>query len=460
MAIFGLTSSGFIIKRLVDIKSELEALYRSTFGAGIKLSPDTIFGKIIAIQSDREAALWELLEALYNAAYPNSASDIQLDRIGEITAIVRNAATVSTVTAYMSGTPATAIPADTLFSVQDSEEQFKTLALVSLSGANFSISSITSAAGVATANTAAAHGRTAGTYLFINNANEDEYNGLIQIIDAPTTTSFTYAIAGTPASPATGTIDADPATAVACESVNLGSIEALSGTLTNIVNNISGLDRVENYLDAAKGSNVETDAEFRTRRINALTGIAAARLEGIRSFLLLVANVTSAKVFENVTNTIDASGRPPHSIECLVLGGVDQDILDAVFDRKAAGIETYGSVSGTVTDSQGIDHTTKFSRPASISIWLELDLTVDADYPTDGDTLVEDAVLAHADTLEIGEDVVVYPYLITALGGIVGITDVVLRIGTAASPTLDDNIVIDDVELASFDSSRILIAHV
>jgi len=59
---FGLTSSGFIIKRLVDIKSELESLYRSVFGAGIKTTDDTVFGKLIGIQSEREAVLWELMQ--------------------------------------------------------------------------------------------------------------------------------------------------------------------------------------------------------------------------------------------------------------------------------------------------------------------------------------------------------------------------------------------------------------
>lgn len=456
---YGITSSGFILKRLTDIKAELEAVYRSIFGAGIKTTDDTVFGKVIGIQAEREAELWELLQAVYNSAYPNSASDIQLDRIGEITGIVRNASTPSTVTVYMAGTDTTNIPAGTLFSVQDSEEQFQTLLAVNLSGSSLSVSSIVSSAGVATA-LATSHGRTAGSYIFINGADQPEYNGLKQIIDTPTIHTFTYSVTGSPASPATGALSADPATSVNCESVNNGAIEALAGTLTNIVNNISGLDRVDNYTDALKGNNTETDAEFRTRRINALTGIAAARLEGIKSYLLVVDNVTSAKVFENATNITDGQGRPPHSIECLVQGGVDQDILDAVFDRKAAGIETHGSVSGTVTDSQGIDHTVKFSRPTPVSIWLELDLTIDADYPADGDTLVQDAVLAHAATLEIGEDIVVYPYLISAISGIIGITDVVLRIGTSASPTLDDNIIIADVELASFDSSRITIAHV
>jgi len=456
---FGLTSSGFITKRLADSKSEIEAIYRAVFGAGIKTTDDTVFGKLIGIQAERESEIWELLEAVYNAFYPDSASDISLDRVCEITAIVRNAATVSTVTAYLAGTTATAIPAGTLFSVQDSNEQFKSLLTVNLSGSNFAISSITSAASIATANSVG-HGRAINSFVFINDAAIDEYNGLVQILSVPTADSFTYAITGSPASPAGGTITADPATAVNCESVNTGTIEALATTLNNIVNNISGLERVSNYIDAIKGNNKETDSELRIRRINTLTGIAAARLEGIRGYLLAVADVSSVSVFENTTLTVDVDNRPPKSIECLVVGGTNQDVLDAVFDRKAAGIESYGDISGTVEDSQGESHTTKFSRPSALNIWLEIDLTIDADFPADGDDLVEQAVLDHAATLEIGEDVIVYPYLLSSFSHVVGITDVVLRIGTSASPTLDNNIVVDSTEIASFDSSRITIAHV
>jgi len=456
---FGLTSSGFILKRLADSKSELETIYRSIFGAGIKTTDDTVFGKLIGIQAEREAEVWELMEAVYNAFYPNSSSDISLDRVCEITAIVRNEATSSTVTAYLAGTTATVIPLGTLFSVQDSGEQFASLATVNLSGSNFSITTLTSSGGFAAA-TAVAHGRAVGSYVFINNANEEEYNGLVKILAVPTADTFTYAITGSPASPATGTIDADPATAVNCESVNKGSIEALATTLNNIVNNISGLTRVSNYLDAEKGNNTETDSELRTRRVNTLRGIAAARLEGIRAFLLTVPDVTSATVFENTTLVTDVTGRPAKSIECLVVGGTDQDILDAVFDRKAAGIESHGDVSGTVIDSQGESHTSKFSRPSSVNVWLELDLTVDADYPSDGDDLVEADVLEYASQLEIGEDVIVYPYLVSSFSSVQGITDIVVRVGTTASPTTDDNIVIEETEIASFDSSRITITQV
>jgi hypothetical protein len=38
-----------------------------------------------------------------------------------------------------------------------------------------------------------------------------------------------------------------------------------------------------------------------------------------------------------------------------------------------------------------------------------------------------------------------------------GITDVVIKVGTAPAPTLDNNIVITATQLALFDSSRITI---
>ena len=154
----GLLSSGFIKKSLAESKAELEALYRSVFGAGIKTTEDTVFGKLIGIQAERESEIWELMEAIYNSQYPAGASDISLDRVGEITAIVRGSATASTVTAYMAGSDTTSIPSGTLFSVQDSDEQFKTLSATNLSGSNFTLVSLTRSGSTATG-TKVAHGR-------------------------------------------------------------------------------------------------------------------------------------------------------------------------------------------------------------------------------------------------------------------------------------------------------------
>jgi hypothetical protein len=68
------------------------------------------------------------------------------------------------------------------------------------------ISGITRSSTVATVTTASAHGLRVGDYVTISGAVETAYNGTVQIATVPTTTTFTYTVAGSPDSPATGTI--------------------------------------------------------------------------------------------------------------------------------------------------------------------------------------------------------------------------------------------------------------
>lgn len=453
---YGLTATGYSSKSLETIKTELETLFRSSFGAGIKTTPDTNFGKLIGILADREAKMWELSEAVYNAFYPNSASDISLSRIGELTGVSPNAATKSTVVVYLGGTASTVVPAGSLIAVQDAGDQFALLADVTISASSKSVVAITRIGGTVNVEVTG-HGVVAGQRVNLVGVDQTEYNGLHQVTNVVDVNNFEYTIATTPTTPATGTITMLPLYAGNAEAVETGPVSALSGTLNEIVNFVAGWDFVENEVDATKGADAETDAAFRERRIASLQGLGGARLKAIRGNLLTVDGVSQAIVFENTTNEIDVDNRPPHSIECLVVGGVNQDIFQEIFDSKAAGIESFGDVSGTVTDSQGFDHTIEFSRPGSVTIYLEVDLTTNADFPVDGLTLVETEILSYADALEIGEDVIVFPVLVGSFDNVPGIIDVAVRIGTAASPTLDDNIVVGATEIADFDSARITI---
>lgn len=65
------------------------------------------------------------------------------------------------------------------------------------------IASLTSATGVATASIPAGHLYWVGQVLTISGADQSEYNGEVRVV-AVTTSTFTYAITGTPVSPATG----------------------------------------------------------------------------------------------------------------------------------------------------------------------------------------------------------------------------------------------------------------
>ena len=76
-------------------------------------------------------------------------------------------------------------------------------------GAGAAVTGITQTAGVATVTYGATHGKAVGDLITIIGANETAYNGEKEVLSTPTTTTLTYAIDASTASPATGTITAD-----------------------------------------------------------------------------------------------------------------------------------------------------------------------------------------------------------------------------------------------------------
>lgn len=72
----------------------------------------------------------------------------------------------------------------------------------------FSVSSITQAAGTATATAAAAHGLLAGDRVVIAGATPTGYNGTVEVLTVPSTTTFTYKVSAEIATAASGTLTA------------------------------------------------------------------------------------------------------------------------------------------------------------------------------------------------------------------------------------------------------------
>ena len=166
-----------------------------------------------------------------------------------------------------------------------------------------------------------------------------------------------------------------------------------------------------------------------------------------------VENVDFVTVIENDTMTTDGDGRPPKSFESIVDGGDEDEIAQTIWESKPAGIEPYGSISKTVIDTSGQSHTIKFSRPIDVDIYVDVTVTEKPGI-TVTEANVKSAILAYGDSLNIGDDVIVYPDLLCSLSNL-GLSDIVIKVGTAPSPTLDDNIPIDFDEIAKFASARI-----
>jgi len=131
----GITATGFIKKSRAEIQTELESKYQAAFGSNINLDPRSPFGQIIAIHADREAALWDLAESIYNSNFADTAFGSSLDNVASNNAITRLEATRSEVEVTFSGDNGTVIPVGFLVSVDNyPERQFATTEEVTISG--------------------------------------------------------------------------------------------------------------------------------------------------------------------------------------------------------------------------------------------------------------------------------------------------------------------------------------
>jgi uncharacterized phage protein gp47/JayE len=245
---------------------------------------------------------------------------------------------------------------------------------------------------------------------------------------------------------------------VAAQAVDTGPIVALSGDITAIETPVSGWKGVINIFDAEEGTDEETDPHLRIKREEELAGGGSTTEDEIRAALRKVPGVTAVTVFANPLGTTDADGVPGHAVECLVIGGEDQDIWDCLLANVADGIETWGTEEGTSTDSEGNEQTERFSRPEEVDIYVEMDVLVDPKlFPADGDVEIQSAITAFGDAQKTGKDAVA-----SAIGAqafsIPGVLDVTnVYIDTAPSPSTSDTIPISLRQLAVFDSSRITV---
>lgn len=476
---FGLESTGFTLKRLTDIITSLRAKAVAVFGPNITTDEDSVFGQIISVHADEVATLWEGLQEVYNSQKPDAAEGVPLDDVADLNGVTRLPATPSTASVVLTGTPATVIPATSLISVVPTKEQFSLLAATTLDPAApvgvLCIASGADATYTITINaTPFSHVSVAETAIQIVAA-------LKLVVDAgvePIT--FTDNLDGTfrldavdPILPYTLALTAEMTiTEVSSvgvfDAVNTGPTAAPVGTLTTIESPLFGWDTASNPQEAALGSNVETDTQLRLRR-RASTSIAGAgTVDAITANLLQVTGVTDAFVVENRTFSVDSGGRPPKSFEAVVTGGVDAVVAQVIWDRKPAGIETFGSLPIAVEDSLGNARTVNLSRPTDVFIHLQIDYTLYTEevFPSDGESAMATAVVAEGNLLGINDDVIIQRLHSPIFSSVAGIATLVIRIATSATSGgapgafQTTNLAVAATDIARFDVSRVTVTKV
>jgi uncharacterized phage protein gp47/JayE len=483
---YGVVSTGFNLKRFEDIKAEIEEELRVAFGE-IDTDADSVFGQIIGVFSRHLAEIWEQAENVYNAMYPNSAEGVNLDNAASLVAIRRLTASSSTAIVQMLGDEATVVPIATTFSQELTSFAFETLEAVTISATKCHKVKITvdnplpsttytitingfdctfvspsgspTSADIATglcdavnANIDVSSDITA-TYvattdyitIIINDIN-------INIIFTTVVTNLDLTEIWTP---------------VAVEALDTGANPVPIGSINSVLTPVFGLNEITNLSEGVTGRNVETDAELRIRRRNSLNIVGAGTLDSIVASLTQdLSDVTAAFGFENNTDSVDIYGRPPHSFEIVVaaldITEINQLIADKIWEKKPAGITTYGTTSMTVVDSNGDNQIVSFSHSINKYVHVKLEYSKtgsDQVFPTNGEDIIKDAVMTLGQEMTFGSDLLIQRFAACGYAA-GGVTSVIAYLAVTNNPGdipswQTTNISIQAADYPSFDESRI-----
>lgn len=129
----GLTSTGFETRTQAEMLALLEQSLDAAFpGTNVRAG---VIQNIIGILSEDSALAWEAIQAVYGAAYADSASGILLDQVCALTGTTRRAATYSRVTATVNLNAGVTLAAGKIAAVAGSPDaQFASVEAVTNSG--------------------------------------------------------------------------------------------------------------------------------------------------------------------------------------------------------------------------------------------------------------------------------------------------------------------------------------
>lgn len=168
--------------------------------------------------------------------------------------------------------------------------------------------------------------------------------------------------------------------------------EVLEGVWGALSVNATGAqaDRIA-ALTNTRRKNGESDVALRLRRRIELSDQGATTQSAIRAAISKLDGVQGVRVVSNRRMVIDAAGRPPKSVEAVTLLAAGADapavgatIAQVIWENLAAGIETHGTTTSSVTDSEGHAQTIKYSLAQPADRWVRIEFLADrASYPGD-----------------------------------------------------------------------------
>lgn len=250
--------------------AQLREIGRAEIARQITGADPTVFGSYLRALIDGSAAQAESLSEQHRdfarQVFPQTATGEFLDAWGAYDALTRNAAAGAFGNIVVTGTVSTLVPTGTEFT--SAGVTFETTGVATVQTTSIVASSLTRVSNTAIFTTATDHSFATGQLITIVGADQTEYNGTVSIT-VTGRRSFQYAVSGTPATPATGSISASANQAVVpVQAQSTGPVTNIaSGGVLTLASTVSGLDQTARvpFNGLSGGADVETDEQFRAR---------------------------------------------------------------------------------------------------------------------------------------------------------------------------------------------------
>lgn len=488
MADYGITVNGFVMKRLDEIYSSVCSSIKEEIGVDPSENPQGILNVLTTIFCDQIASLWEDYSNGYEQLFPLTATGIALDRVMEVGGVNRIGKSRTKYALACTGKEGTVIPAGSL--VQSNTypvRQFQCATIGEISSKNWQTLCIQPIESIT------------GSFKFTFSIERNATSGIVGTIasesnlsDDLTVTSYDDAVTqitealsgfdhlkrlgisisngrdaeGKKTIILSGNNASDSFSSSVCsyitisevtsnltfESVEYGNQPLANDTITKIVTSIDGFESVTNKCTPIEGRLEQTDAEARSSYLYRLANRAQGTVASVVAVLYSdVSGVTYATGFQNDTNEEDSAGRPPHSMEIIVQGGDDEEIANAIWKNKAAGIRAYGSNYAYATDTEGQKQYVEFTKVNRLYLLLSVKIT--SSEGLDDDYITRIQSLLASETLEAGSNVKLQKFIRPIMENVSGVDFVEIYGKLSSTPDLsnveDDSMSVGVVQVKS-----------
>ncbi len=418
MSEFGVTKQGFVLKRMDKIMEEVHADLTEGYGFDTRLSDTSFLGVLITSFCGQMAELWEVAQDDYYSKYPATAIGVNLDNAVQYGGIRRMPSKQTCYPLHCTGNDGSYIrekaivatntmPEIRLYSAEEfhiTRENCNSLSVevavverqatysVSINGSQYSYLNV--------------DGNSNDILRGLANAIEDE-EYLVKFdeekrvlhIEDKTKSRRNHVLLSDNLTTSSVTVIANFFTE------EYGKIMLPPGIVTKMINNISGFTSVANYLSPVYGRLQETDIELRQSYIAKSALRSNTMIDSIIAELLNnVPDVETASGYENMRDTVDERGLPPHSIEIVVEGGDNNEIASAILRRKAGGIQTFGKITVDVPGKYGDPIPIRFNRPEYLYTWMKVVLHgINGRVPTNYSALVANSIREYGKNMVAGD---------------------------------------------------------